>query len=309
MLRTNGPAAADRIAPDLARAPCVRSGRRLRHARAQHLARWRHHLHRRGHGPLSGHVPRRGRYHDKVLLSAAGIAQMPQAGPRQARGVFARGRVRHGLVHRPVGRGRRVVPLRRRAPRARRHDPGTPGGTGASSCCSTSACTAEPPGAAGDRAERDRHGGRRDGDRHRCRHLLPRVRRGRGGDPGAPGAGTGAARPAARQPGATAPGLLPRPGAGRRWALPLLWELGVPAAVAILPPAMFKVNWKGMFLYGPDLSCALTAIGGLAALTGLLRVVKARRSLPGQPPARRAAAHLTFRRPASRPEPPYHPTA
>lgn len=63
----------------------------------------------------------------------------------------------------------------------------------------------------------------------------------------------------------------------------------MPAAVAILPPAMFKVNWKGMFLYGPDLSCALTAIGGLAALTGLLRVVKARRSLPGQPPARRAS--------------------
>ncbi len=34
----------------------------------------------------------------------------------------------------------------------------------------------------------------------------------------------------------------------RRWALPLLWEFGVPAAIAILPPAMFKVSWKGMFL-------------------------------------------------------------
>jgi hypothetical protein len=44
------------------------------------------------------------------------------------------------------------------------------------------------------------------------------------------------------------------------------------------------VNWKGMFLYSPDISCALTAIGGLAALTGLLRVARARRSLPGQPP-------------------------
>ncbi len=70
----------------------------------------------------------------------------------------------------------------------------------------------------------------------------------------------------------------------RRWALPLLWEFGVPAAIAILPPAMFKVSWKGMFLYGPDISCALTGIGGLAALTGLLRVARARWSLPGQPP-------------------------
>jgi hypothetical protein len=38
---------------------------------------------------------------------------------------------------------------------------------------------------------------------------------------------------------------------GRRRALPLLWEFGIPAAVAVVPTAVFKVNWKGLFLYGP----------------------------------------------------------
>ncbi len=55
------------------------------------------------------------------------------------------------------------------------------------------------------------------------------------------------------------------------------------------------VNWKGMFLYSPDISCALAATGGLAALTGLLRVVKAGRappaSLGGPHPHQRRAAH------------------
>ena len=32
--------------------------------------------------------------------------------------------------------------------------------------------------------------------------------------------------------------------------------------------------WKGLLLYGPDMSCALTGIGGLSALTGLLRMIK-----------------------------------
>jgi hypothetical protein len=62
---------------------------------------------------------------------------------------------------------------------------------------------------------------------------------------------------------------------GRHQALPLLWEFGVPAAIAVVPTTLFKVNWKGLFLYGPDMSCALAAIGGLSALTGLLRVIKA----------------------------------
>ena len=53
---------------------------------------------------------------------------------------------------------------------------------------------------------------------------------------------------------------------GRRRALPLLWEFGIPAAVAVVPTAVFKVNWKGLFLYGPDMSCALAGIGGLSAV-------------------------------------------
>ncbi len=54
--------------------------------------------------------------------------------------------------------------------------------------------------------------------------------------------------------------LARRPGVeaqGRCRALPLLWEFGIPAAVAVMPTALFKVNWKGLFLYGPDMSCAL----------------------------------------------------
>lgn len=72
----------------------------------------------------------------------------------------------------------------------------------------------------------------------------------------------------------------------RRWALPLLWEFGIPAAIAVVPTAVFKVNWKGLFLYGPDMSCALTAIGGLSAHTGLLRVMKAEHSICSRAPKR-----------------------
>jgi len=85
----------------------------------------------------------------------------------------------------------------------------------------------------------------------------------------------------ARRPGVAAP--------ARRQALPLLWEFGIPAALAVVPTALFKVNWKGLFLYGPDMSCALAGIGGLCALTGLLRVIKAVNTgqpIRGSPPAR-----------------------
>ena len=77
---------------------------------------------------------------------------------------------------------------------------------------------------------------------------------------------------------------------GRRRALPLLWEFGIPAAIAVVPTALFKVNWKGLFLYGPDMSCALAGIGGLSALTGLLRVIKAGQSVRSRPPARQIPA-------------------
>ncbi len=86
----------------------------------------------------------------------------------------------------------------------------------------------------------------------------------------------------ARQPGVAAQ--------GRRRALPLLWEFGIPAAVAVVPTAVFKVNWKGLVLYGPDMSCALAGIGGLSALTGLLRVIKTGQSVPSRPPARQIPA-------------------
>ena len=80
--------------------------------------------------------------------------------------------------------------------------------------------------------------------------------------------------------------LARRPGVaaqGRRRALPLLWEFGIPAAAAVMPTALFKVNWKGLFLYGPDMSCALAGIGGLSALTGLLRVIKTEQSVRSRP--------------------------
>ena len=76
----------------------------------------------------------------------------------------------------------------------------------------------------------------------------------------------------------------------RRRALPLPGEFGIPAAVAIVPTALFKVNWKGLFLYGPDMSCALAGIGGLSALTGLLRVIKTEQSVCSRPPIRQMPA-------------------
>ena len=77
---------------------------------------------------------------------------------------------------------------------------------------------------------------------------------------------------------------------GRRRALPLLWEFGIAAAVAVMPTAVFKVNWKGLLRYGPDMSWALAGIGGLSALTGLLRVIKAGHPVRSRPPARQMPA-------------------
>ena len=80
------------------------------------------------------------------------------------------------------------------------------------------------------------------------------------------------------------------PAQGRRNAVPLLREFSIPAAAAVVPTALFKVNWKGLFLYGPDMSCALAGIGGLSALTGLLRVIKTEQSVRSRPPARQMPA-------------------
>ena len=74
---------------------------------------------------------------------------------------------------------------------------------------------------------------------------------------------------------------------------PLVWEFGIPAAAAVVSTALFKVNWKGLFLYGPDMSCALAGIGGLSALTGLLRVmkdIKEERSVRSRPLTRQIPA-------------------
>jgi hypothetical protein len=38
------------------------------------------------------------------------------------------------------------------------------------------------------------------------------------------------------------------------------------------------VNWNGLRLYGPDVSAALIAIGGLSGLTGVLRLAKLARN-------------------------------
>jgi hypothetical protein len=67
---------------------------------------------------------------------------------------------------------------------------------------------------------------------------------------------------------------------------------GIPAAVAVVPTAVFKVNWKGLFLYGPDMSGALAGIGGLSALTGILRVIKTEYSarVRSRPPTRQMPA-------------------
>lgn len=62
-------------------------------------------------------------------------------------------------------------------------------------------------------------------------------------------------------------------------ALPLLWEVGIPVAIAVVPPRMFKVGWKGLRLYGPDLSYALTAIGGVFVAKAALRAAKMARRL------------------------------
>lgn len=68
-------------------------------------------------------------------------------------------------------------------------------------------------------------------------------------------------------------------GQGRRWVLPLLWEFGLPVAIARMIPKRAQVSWKGIMLFAPDLGYSFIGIGGVFLLTGLIRAVKAGLSL------------------------------
>jgi hypothetical protein len=59
----------------------------------------------------------------------------------------------------------------------------------------------------------------------------------------------------------------------RHGLLTALRDVGVPTAVAVLPPVIFRVPWKGLRLYGPDVAWALIAAGGLSAATGVVRAL------------------------------------
>jgi CubicO group peptidase (beta-lactamase class C family) len=71
---------------------------------------------------------------------------------------------------------------------------------------------------------------------------------------------------------------------GRRWVLPLLWEIGGPVAIFVGVPQVAGASWAVKFLFAPDLSYALLVIGGIWLLTGLVRLVKAALSLFVQQP-------------------------
>jgi hypothetical protein len=71
---------------------------------------------------------------------------------------------------------------------------------------------------------------------------------------------------------------------GRRWVLPLLWEVGGPVAIFVGVPQVAGASWSVMFLFAPDLSYTLLVISGIWLLTGLVRLVKAGLSLFAQQP-------------------------
>ena len=204
-----------------------------------------------------------GRYHGQVVLSAAGIAEMMRPGPRQERGAFAGAGYGMGWFTGPWG-----------GVDASYHPGDEPG--------AHAGMALVPRGNWGVVVMFNvgTHGGALPGLLAIEQSVTGMVAGGTARDTGigASYAGFDAAVAAALAvEGWSLARLARRRGAmaqGRGWALPLLWEFGIPAAVTVVPTAAFKVNWKGLFLYGPDMSCALAGIGGLSALTGLLRVIK-----------------------------------
>jgi CubicO group peptidase (beta-lactamase class C family) len=60
---------------------------------------------------------------------------------------------------------------------------------------------------------------------------------------------------------------------GRQWVLPLLWEIGVPVAIWLGLPIQADASWGVLLLFAPDLCAALLVVAGLFLLTGLVRMV------------------------------------
>jgi len=220
-----------------------------------------------------------GRYHGQAVLSAAGIAEMMRPGPPQKRGAFAGAGYGMGWFTGPWG-----------GVDASYHPGDEPG--------AHAGMALVPRGNWGVVVlfNVGTHGGALPGLLAIEQSVTGMVAGGtvKGTGIGIFYAGFDAAVAAAlAAEGWSLARLARRPGAeahGRRLTLPLLWEFGIPAAVTVVPTAVFKVNWKGLFLYGPDMSCALAGIGGLSALTGILRVIKAGQSVRSRLPSRQMPA-------------------
>jgi CubicO group peptidase (beta-lactamase class C family) len=59
---------------------------------------------------------------------------------------------------------------------------------------------------------------------------------------------------------------------GPLWLLPLVWELGIPAAIWFAIPQQADASWGVVWLFAPDLTAASIAIAGLFLLTGAVRL-------------------------------------
>ena len=66
-----------------------------------------------------------------------------------------------------------------------------------------------------------------------------------------------------------------------RRALPLVWEFGVVAVIA-LAPAVLGMSWRSILLWTPDMGIAAMTIAGLALITGLVRLAQLVRYRPAR---------------------------